>query len=747
MEHVCLWNVLLQYQYNVRMNKKLIPVLFILLFSMTSVSALCFNPLELFCIFSKDVSITQEEAIDTDCIEFRVATGDNIFTKKNISLWTDEDHAEWDRANMRQGYIIDKKFCGESWGNMETLPNHAALVRIKAIQWNESWLEPVYKTVIDPGPDDLLKEIVQLRKYRFPLETELPTKMADVDLLIYNEIVSWNITEDYTEKNISQTIELVNKSDMPEVKNRHGSSGTFTICPSGCNYTSIAAFESAQNSDLTGTGPAIAIINESFEELTATINIDGWTTTLADYIMIQTVGEARHNGTFNTSFHFLNITTDGGRAIDTSESFVHFDGLQVWQNTTTSGADGFFADADITSAQYNWTSNILISMSVGLNADGFVIDGSGNLYLANNFVYGYGKACTFASASGSDVVNLVVVADTYSRCGDSTTLPTGHGGVVLRTSSTGNANGEMMNVLSVNNTGQDYATDGAGIETLNVTFSIDSDASIAAEATFQQNNTASVSIFNSDQGAGNNVIFINTTSQDFRLQDLNNTNNVAQDAHDNFTSFGLPMVLFDIANTTRPQNTNFDIGSFEVIAAGDGPPTFSSIAVNSTVAGQSTNFSIIWDDDVALHPKGQYIFSTNNTGVWINDSAINFTTTPSAANVIKVLNSTEGTVVGYRWFATDNITNTNDTGIQILTTTSADSCSPTSPLTGNHLFNCADDCIQSTNLNAAGFNISIIGFGSFTLTANITGYTQRIFAGANESSKCIINGFGGWFQS
>ncbi|MCK5450125.1 DUF2341 domain-containing protein, partial [Candidatus Pacearchaeota archaeon] len=101
----------------------------------------------------------------------------------------------------------------------------------------------------------------------------------------------------------------------------------------------------------------------------------------------------------------------------------------------------------------------------------------------------------------------------------------------------------------------------------------------------------------------------------------------------------------------------------------DSYPTYSLNQTNNTFLGQSTLFSIYWDDDVALHPKGQYIFSTNNTGVWANESAVNFTATPSWANVTKVLNSTKGISIGYRWYASDNNGNWSDTEIFSLVTT------------------------------------------------------------------------------
>ncbi len=98
-------------------------------------------------------------------------------------------------------------------------------------------------------------------------------------------------------------------------------------------------------------------------------------------------------------------------------------------------------------------------------------------------------------------------------------------------------------------------------------------------------------------------------------------------------------------------------------------PTYSNNQTNNTNAGQLTLFSILYDDDTALNTSGQYIFSTNNTGPWANDSAVNFTSTPSWANVTKTLNSTPNIVIGYRWYADDNAGNINNTEIFTLITT------------------------------------------------------------------------------
>lgn len=98
-------------------------------------------------------------------------------------------------------------------------------------------------------------------------------------------------------------------------------------------------------------------------------------------------------------------------------------------------------------------------------------------------------------------------------------------------------------------------------------------------------------------------------------------------------------------------------------------PTYSNNQTNTTIAGAFTLFSVLYDDDTALEPDGDWIFSTNNSGgTWTNDSPVSFTATPNWSNVTKILNSTGGLKIGYQWYANDSAGNWNNTPIYILTT-------------------------------------------------------------------------------
>ncbi|MFA5365582.1 MAG: hypothetical protein WC325_10430 [Candidatus Bathyarchaeia archaeon] len=93
---------------------------------------------------------------------------------------------------------------------------------------------------------------------------------------------------------------------------------------------------------------------------------------------------------------------------------------------------------------------------------------------------------------------------------------------------------------------------------------------------------------------------------------------------------------------------------------------YSNIAVSDTIANKSVTFSSYWTDETVNLLN--YTFSTNNTGVWANDTATAFSATPGWANVSKTLNSTIGQTVGYQWFVNDTAGNLNSTAIQTLTT-------------------------------------------------------------------------------
>jgi len=109
------------------------------------------------------------------------------------------------------------------------------------------------------------------------------------------------------------------------------------------------------------------------------------------------------------------------------------------------------------------------------------------------------------------------------------------------------------------------------------------------------------------------------------------------------------------------------------------PPTYSNVGTNTTRAGQPCKFSAKWTDNVGL---SGFIFGTNNTGVWVNDTWTAWTGSPTTAwsNVTKTLNSAVHVVVCWQIWANDTSNNWNTTGIQTLTTTGTFYSSTSQPL-------------------------------------------------------------------
>jgi len=102
------------------------------------------------------------------------------------------------------------------------------------------------------------------------------------------------------------------------------------------------------------------------------------------------------------------------------------------------------------------------------------------------------------------------------------------------------------------------------------------------------------------------------------------------------------------------------------------PPTpsisVSDISINTTIATKPCNFSAVFTAQNSY--LSHYIFGTNNTGTWINDTAVSFGEgkTQAPASIIKTLNSTIETVIQWQIWANNTAGNWTTTGIQTLTT-------------------------------------------------------------------------------
>lgn len=125
---------------------------------------------------------------------------------------------------------------------------------------------------------------------------------------------------------------------------------------------------------------------------------------------------------------------------------------------------------------------------------------------------------------------------------------------------------------------------------------------------------------------------------------------------------------------TGTQNvaSEFTLGDYTILLlrqqTADDPPTYSDIGYNTTIANNPINFSCKWTDDNAL---SGFIFSTNNTGTWTNETWASLSGTTDWANDTTTLNSTTGLTVQYQWFCNDSANQWSETLIQSIITSSA----------------------------------------------------------------------------
>lgn len=95
-------------------------------------------------------------------------------------------------------------------------------------------------------------------------------------------------------------------------------------------------------------------------------------------------------------------------------------------------------------------------------------------------------------------------------------------------------------------------------------------------------------------------------------------------------------------------------------------PTYSDITINDTLikVNESVLFSALWADDTELN---YYWFSWNNSGSWVNESAVSMSGTSAWSNITQKVTSTQGIEIGWRIYVNDTSGNINVTDIQNFT--------------------------------------------------------------------------------
>lgn len=182
-------------------------------------------------------------------------------------------------------------------------------------------------------------------------------------------------------------------------------------------------------------------------------------------------------------------------------------------------------------------------------------------------------------------------------------------------------------------------------------------------------------------------------------------------------------------------------------------PTFTSIIANTTLAGNATQLTCTVSDNVGV---SSYIYSTNNTGPWVNASAVAFSGVSAIATWNSTWNATVGNIVSAKLYAndTDDIWAVSSQYNFTLTSSaenpplSSNYGTNTTVVTNASLFYCqwTDDfglstyAVEHNNTgtfaNTTGALTGTSAWSNITVTLNATiGYVVAIRWHANDSSN------------
>ena len=112
------------------------------------------------------------------------------------------------------------------------------------------------------------------------------------------------------------------------------------------------------------------------------------------------------------------------------------------------------------------------------------------------------------------------------------------------------------------------------------------------------------------------------------------------------------------------------------------PPSASNLSLSSSITSKTATFSTLWIDNHSLLGGG-YIFSTNNTGQWVNASWVPFSSAPYWGNETLTLNNNVGAIIGFREYANNSLNIWANSGLYTITTTNDSSASLPTPSTSS----------------------------------------------------------------
>lgn len=349
---------------------------------------------------------------------------------------------------------------------------------------------------------------------------------------------------------------------------------TKTVKQSGGDYPTL-------NAALVAADPSDVISIEG----TWTIDDTTAATIADDNLTIETDADSLHPGYWDESQNHYRLVVgsiSSAHALTLNGAYtLTLDGVAIEQDGTSASDECFRCVPG--SSDTATSKNCLLRCSTNTDSQDCIYTGFnttiGTVTLENCILYGAGRKginvenFEIGAASGTVNINSCVFWNNGRQGGAA------EGGIgCTNTEVASDGSGFTINVhntISVGNTttnAKDFNNNdiqGTPIGAFNVSYSMDSDGSIATETDGGTGNLASrTATDNTSPGGGDWVIFEDITSTPYDLRIVDNAENDAQDMHSTAVAHGLTIPSTDIVGTSRPQNTNYDSGAFEIVLAG-----------------------------------------------------------------------------------------------------------------------------------------------------------------------------------
>lgn len=329
------------------------------------------------------------------------------------------------------------------------------------------------------------------------------------------------------------------------------------------------------------SGGDYGTLNAAMASAETTIDIDqSWTvadTTKATCSTANTTvtvsGGAAHPG-YISGGNYYRLEGSGGHVITVNSAGFTIIGAVIKQAGTGSSDEGI----RIASTGTHTVRRCIIygNASFTANQDGIYTDLGITLTVEQTYIYNFARSGVNMNVGTSGATyTLNFNSSLIYDCNQSG--ETSGGGINENASKTDiTATLNIYNSIVLKSTAgtDDYRARTIINATWNISRSVASDSSITAVRDNGDNNYASRSwTDNASPGTGDWIVFNDVTTYPFDFRLKSSAENDAQDQHATATAHGLTIPSTDIVGTTRPQNTNYDLGPFEIVAGG--APTVS----------------------------------------------------------------------------------------------------------------------------------------------------------------------------